>query len=331
MGCAQSCIPNGASLCVPNSSKGTTIAHIKKDMAILLVIFNPSMSKRIIMNYLYTVEQFYLQGLPTYTLELVYEGRKPELAANVPNVFHVKTNSYMFHKENMIRVLEKKIPQKYQKLLFVDADIVWKQSSWYSQISRTLDYYEVVQPFEQGHWLDLTYKKKEISRETVLFMWKDKWDHTLHPGFAWAMRRDWYIKNGFFDYALSGSGDTLSAAHWLNKKFPKGFKSLPTALTAVYAEFCKKPRPQIGYCKGLEVFHLYHGGRANRQYVDRHKMLDVEQDIMLLTHINADGIIEWKDPEYWNPQFLKYFKSRDDDDLSEETKAKPVIKISLSS
>ena len=104
------CVPKGCS-----GSKGT-IAPIKKDMAILLVIFNPSMSKRIIMNYLYTVEQFYLQGLPTYTLELVYEGRKPELAAS-PSVFHVKTNSYMFHKENMIRVLEKKIPQKYQKLL----------------------------------------------------------------------------------------------------------------------------------------------------------------------------------------------------------------------
>jgi hypothetical protein len=309
--------------CVPKTA-------IKKDMAILLVIFNPSMSKRIIMNYLYTVEQFYLQGLPTYTLELVYEGRKPELAAS-PSVFHVKTNSYMFHKENMIRVLEKKIPQKYQKLLFVDADIVWKQSYWYDQISRTLDYYDVVQPFETGHWLDLTYRKKEISRDTVLFMWKDKWDHTLHPGFAWAMRRDWYKANGFFDYALSGSGDTLSTAHWLNKKFPKGFKSLPLSLKHVYVEFCAKPRPQIGYCKGLEVFHLYHGGRANRQYVDRHKMLDVEQDIMELTCINRDGLIEWKDPDYWNPQFLKYFKSRDDDDLSEEPKAKPVIKIAFSS
>jgi hypothetical protein len=313
----------GASLCLP---KGCVPKNaIKKDMAILLVIFNPSMSKRIIMNYLYTVEQFYLQGLPTYTLELVYEGRKPELTSN-PNVFHIKSNSYMFHKENMIRILEKRIPQKYQKLLFVDADIVWKQPNWYDQISRTLDYYDVVQPFETGHWLDLTYRKKETSRDTVLFMWKDKWDHTLHPGFSWAMRRDWYKANGFFDYALSGSGDTLSASHWLNKKFPKGFKSLPLALKSIYAEFCKKPRPQLGYCKGLEVFHLYHGGRANRQYVDRHKILDVEQDILDLTHINADGLIEWNDPEYWNPQFLKYFISRDDDDLSE---GKPIINISF--
>ena len=319
MGCAQSCMPSGcAQSCMPKTA-------IKKDMAILLVIFNPSMSKRIIMNYLYTVEQFYLEDLPTYTLELVYEGRRPELAPS-PSVFHIKGKSYMFHKENMIRILEKRVPQKYKKLLFVDADIVWKQPNWYNQISRSLDYYDVVQPFQIGHWLDLTYRKKEISRETALFMWKDKWDHTLHPGFAWAMRRDWYKGYGFFDYAISGSGDTLSTAHWLNKKFPKGFKSLPIALTSVYAEFCKKPRPSIGYCKGLEVFHLYHGGRANRQYVDRHKILDVKQDIMELTHINADGLIEWNDPDYWNMQFLKYFNSRDDDDLSQSI---PPINISF--
>jgi len=52
----------------------------------------------------------------------------------------------------------------------------------------------------------------------------------------------------------------------------------------------------------------------------------VKQDIMELTHINADGLIEWNDPEYWNMQFLKYFNSRDDDDLSE---SRPPINISF--
>ena len=284
----------------------------KNDMAICLVIFNPNNSKRIIMNYLYTIEQFHLQGLPTYTLELVYEGRKPEISSS-KNVFHVTTNSYMFHKENMIRVLEKKIPSKYKKLLCVDADVIWKRETWYSDISKALDTYDVVQPFERAHWLDLTYKNTELMRETVLHLKDETWNAKYHPGFGWAFRRDWYNSCGFFDYAVSGSGDTLSVGHWLSKKFPKNFKSLPNPMKFQYSKFCKNKPPKIGYCEDLDIYHLYHGSRTNRQYVDRHKMIDVNEDILRLTTKNKDGILEWRDTEHWNPIFLNYFESREDD------------------
>jgi len=283
-----------------------------KDMAICLVVFNSCKTKRILMNYLFTVNQFKLQNLPTFTIELVLGDSKPEIL----DAIHVHSNSHMFHKERLCRLLEKEIPSKYKKLVFMDADLVFNNSSWYYKVSKLLNTYDVVQPFETANWLDLTYRHTIISRKTALLMESDTFDFNFHPGFAWAMKRSWYNKVGFFDYAITGSGDTLSVASWLNKSFSPGFKSRPNALKNKYEEFCKLPKPKITYLKGETVSHLYHGSRENRQYTTRHKLIDIQEDISELLFVNSNGVYEWKRPEIWNPLFLDYFRNRYDDDLS---------------
>jgi hypothetical protein len=265
------------------------------------------------MNYLYTINQFQLKKLPFFTLELVFKDRSPE----IPNAFHVYCDSFIFHKERMCRVLETKIPSKYKKLLFVDSDVIFLNPDWYTDVSKLLDTHDVVQPFETCYWLDLTYTNITLSRKTVLFMKEKEWNYNYHPGFAWAFRREWYRKVGFFDWALSGSGDTLSSAGWMSKQFPKIFKSLPLSLKKVYSDFTSKPLPRITYYKGGEINHLYHGSKTNRQYVDRHKMIEFNQDIRTLITINKDGMYEWIDKAKWNPLFLGYFQNRIDDDVSD--------------
>jgi hypothetical protein len=164
--------------------------------------------------------------------------------------------------------------------------------------------------------MDLTYSHIELSRKSVVEMKSNTWDFKYHPGFAWCMTRDWYNYSGFFDYAVSGSGDTLSSAAWLKKKFPANFQSLPTALKHQYSKFLNKSCPKITHIRGIDVFHLYHGSRDNRQYSIRHKILDVKNDITDLIIINSDGVFEWKHPKLWNPVFSEYFENRKDDSLS---------------
>ena len=284
-----------------------------KDMAVCLIIFNPVQSKRIIMNYLYTVNQFKLQKLPVFTLELVFKNREPE----IHDAFHVRCDSFMFHKERMCRILETKVPSKYKKLLFIDGDVLFANKTWYSDISKLLDTHDVVQPFEKCEWLDLTYTNVTLERKTVLHMKEAIWNYNYHPGFGWAFRREWYRKVGFFDWAVSGSGDTLSSAAWMKKPFPKIFKSLPTSLKPAYSEFSSKPAPRITYYANSKIQHLYHGSKTNRQYVERHKIIDSEPDIRKLVTINKDGMYEWNDTNKWNPLFLEYFQSRIDDDVSD--------------
>jgi len=281
-------------------------------MAICLVIFNPASTKRILMNYHYVVNEFKLRNLPVFTLELVFEGRNPEIA----DAIHVKGNSFMFHKERLCRVLEKKIPKEFTKLAFLDADIIFSDDSWYSSTSALLEEYDVVHPFERAHWLDLTYSKKILTRESVVKMPDEMYNSNYHPGFAWCMRRDWYNKVGFFDWAVSGSGDTLSAIGWLNKKMSLNFRSCPQSITFEFNKFISKEVPRITYLEDIEVSHLYHGNRVNRQYVERHELLNIDVDIKDIIIINEDEIYEWTNPKYWNLLFLDYFKNRNDDDVN---------------
>jgi hypothetical protein len=292
-------------------------AKPSKEMAICFVVFNPAQTKRILMNYYYARSQFELQQLPVFTIELVYEGRTPE----IPDAIHVTTNSYMFHKENLYRVLFNKLPKHYKKLAFLDADVFFKDPSWYDETCKLLDTHDIVQPYETAHWLDLTYAETQLSRKTVLLMPTNKWTFEYHPGFAWCMKRKWFKHNGFFELALSGSADTLSCAAWLKKEFPKGFQSLPKSIRPAYEEYkANLKEPNLTYLKGMDIYHLYHGSRVNRQYAERHKMLDVDTDIRTVTFKNAEGVLQWKEIQVWNPLFLGYFQQRHDDDLSMEVK-----------
>jgi len=250
-----------------------------------------------------------LKDLPTFTIELVYEGRQPE----IKDAFHVTAKSVMFHKENLCRLLEAKIPTKYTKLAFLDADILFNKE-WYKEASRLLDTHDVVQLFSDAHWLD-SKGQITLTRKSVAHMKSEVYDSFFHPGFAWGFRREWYKKHGFFDWAVSGSGDALSVIRWMDKKLPKKYKSIPKAIEGEFKKF--KGFPRLTYLD-VEVSHLYHGARKNRKYVERHMMIDVEQDIRDMITINKDGVYEWKD-ESWNECFMEYFISRKDDEDEEDT------------
>jgi hypothetical protein len=276
-----------------------------QDMAIGLVIFNPAKSIKIIENYYEMIKQFEKFNLPFYTLELVYDG-KPQIC----EAYHIYGKSVMFHKENLCRILETKIPPKYKKIVFLDADIIFDRSDWYLKTSIALDYFNIVQPFEKCYWLD-SKKRIMLERETVLKMTSKKWDYNYHPGFAWAFQREWYKKIGFFDYAVTGSGDTLSAIKWLNKEVPKNYTSLPYPLKNEFSKFCLE-KPTISFIPGI-VRHLFHGSLKNRKYVERHEILNVKEDILDLIYKNSENLFQWKNPEM-SIKLKNYFISRNDDD-----------------
>ena len=90
-----------------------------KDMAIGIVMFNPAKSKRLILNYYEMIK--HLKEYPVFTLELVYPDREPEIS----DAFHIYGKSVMFQKENLCRILERKIPLKFKKIEFIVGDKAW--------------------------------------------------------------------------------------------------------------------------------------------------------------------------------------------------------------
>jgi len=274
------------------------------DMAVCLVYFNSMKSKRILMNYLYTVEKLRTARIPYYTIELCFG--EPE----IKKAIHVSGKSFMFHKERLCRLVERHVSWWYSKVMFLDADIIFNNPKWYSQVSALLYSHDVVQPFEKAVWLDITYKQPLIERYSVAGMdRKGEYDSKFHPGFAWAFNRSWYRKVGFFDYGITGSGDTLSVAAWLNVPFKPTY--LQEALKPAFDEFNKLPKPKLGNIRGT-VYHLWHGIRENRKYLERHLILDGVSDVRDILVLNKDGVFELTDSKI-NEKLEEYFISRHDD------------------
>lgn len=298
------------------------------DMAVLLSFFNPCDSKRVLMNFLYTFNWIKAQGIPVYAIELTFEGQQPSIAEE--NVIHVSSNSYFFVKECLYRILETHVPSKYTKLLFLDADVYYKESNWYNVISTSLDTHECVQAYETLKYLDLSYKHIHKVMKTCMLNPDNLYNVDYATGLSWGMQRSYYNATGFYDYCIVGNSDLISVLHFVGKLLVEDTLSLILRLHEdKHKEYIQKPQPKsVGYCK-LTAYHLYHGSLDNRNYWNRNFIFNrIPSNIHELITTNKDGVFEWKTTELldtWNPIMLSYFKARSDDDISLES-----IEVSLS-
>jgi hypothetical protein len=286
----------------------------RRDVAVLLVFFDYIGSARILINYLFMVEKLKLADIPVFTLELVLYGKKPK----IKDAQHVYGSSYLFQKEHLIRLLERSIPRYYTKLACLDADVLFENPNWYDDLSVLLDSNHAVQCFDVSTWLDLTYTMVDRKSASCLVADKSKrfWENqkqALHPGFGWAFRRKFYRQVGFFDEAVIGSGDTIFAYGLLHYSVKEN-----DIESRIYKEACinwmkKFKSRKYDYLKG-ELYHLYHGPRANRQYVSRYEAFKDVKNIKDVISTNEYGVCELTDPVL-NNAMLEFFKTRDDDGL----------------
>ena len=277
------------------------------DMAVILVYFNPVNYKRPIQNILLVKHALDKAGIPTFIAELA-RGATPFLFAPADTIFHVRTESYMFYKENLIRYAEARIPAAFTKICAMDADIFYDTPDWYSTISTALDTKTVVQPFKTATWLDIDFTHLQTKPNAI-----DP-PHAGHQGFVYAFDREFFRRFGLEDRCTtSTSGDTLLLTDLIGSPSTDPYMSL---FRAAHDKTGLRP----GSCD-LNIYHLNHGMLAKRHYSDlRQAWLDVFSRLHITSIDDVqirreDGILEWK-PEFrteFNSRMLAYFKSRGDD------------------
>jgi hypothetical protein len=278
------------------------------DTAVLMVFFNPAQSFRIIQNLLYIKHKLDAARIPYFIGELAYNDA-PHILTPADNIFHMRSTSYMFAKENIAQtMLQKTSVAAYSKYVLLDCDVVFENPVWLDAISTMLDSYDVVQGFTYVNLLNLQFKPIAVKTSLVNDNIRG------HSGFVWAFRRDWWLRvRGLYEYALIGGGDKC-LAHTAGVKLawiPKPYQyDIPEPQTDT----------RFAYLPGT-IWHLPHGALEKRKYIERS---DVLADAMKRLHIlnlrdaverNADGIFEWRPPykTIMNALMFNYFKSREDD------------------
>ena len=157
-----------------------------------------------------------LSNIPFYISEVAFYN-EPFLFKKESNIFQYRSESYLFYNENLNNIIvNKKLPDKFTKLLFLDADIFFENVNWYTYISNKLDSVDILIPFKNAFWLNANYKVERKRRNYIDS--KDieiNWDKD-HVGFCLAVNRKEFHRIPVYETFIIG-GDTQVILYLKNK------------------------------------------------------------------------------------------------------------------
>jgi hypothetical protein len=313
------------------------VEDIKDPLYVIAVISNP---RRFNSRYdLYENFAKYIadSGAILVTVEVAF-GDRPFEVTSEDNPFHVqlRTETELWHKENMINIGISRLPQDWKYVAWVDADITFARHDWVAETIHMLQHHHVVQMFSVAQ--DLSPDFEPFNKRTGFIA---AWVETgrcmdtsgrpnyfgflnSHPGYAWAATR-YAIDTvgGLYEEAILGAGDHHMACCLVGE--PDA--SLPLDLHPEYhasvhrwAERAAVLDRNVGFVAGL-VNHHWHGKKKDRRYNDRWKIL-VDNLFDPVKHIykDAQGLMRFAHnvSHKLRDGVRNYFRARNEDSIDME-------------
>lgn len=292
------------------------------DLGAVVAFFSPSDYVLPKKNLQRVLAQLCDANIPVIVAQVVRPDKTPEpVPAGVVNrVWY--SNHTLFWKENLWNLGAQILPTK--KLLFIDADVIFAASDWPQKISRALDEYDLIQPFENCVWLNQNHDGVELRRKSAAVALHARMHprpDEYHPGFAWAARRESFVRmGGWYEFHPAGGGDTVTSYALAETEYgEQWFSNLRTESYVWKRQSFRRYRARvqnanlkIGYLAGDTVQHLWHGAREFRRYIGRLVFMpQIGFDEYPLQH-RPDGLLEWSD-EAHNLGAQAYFDQRRED------------------
>lgn len=302
---------------------------LEKKLHVIAVISNPALfARRYILTKQFLRRMEEDENIIIYVVELAYKNQNYYITdSKNPKHLQLRTETPLWHKENMINIAVKKLlPSSWKAMAWIDADIEFENTTWSIDTLKILNgYKDIVQIFSHAIDMDTDesamkiftgfgyqYEKRQSYNKNSQNFW--------HPGYGWAITRAAYDRiGGLYEHAILGSGDNIMSLSLINN----GLKAINEFSTDEYKNSIKEYQQKIrtlrlGYVPGV-IRHYYHGSKKNRQYNDRWKIL-TDNGYDPVKHITYDknGLIL---PTIHAPidmleQINKYFYERNEDEFN---------------
>lgn len=293
---------------------------------VVTTLFNPAGYKSLTQNYNRFARHIREAGVNLLTAELTYPGQTP----NIEGALHLEAQSVMWHKERLLNLAIRQLPDECDMVAWIDADVLFTNYNWVEQTIDRLTRHPVVQMFEQCIMLD---PDGDYYKEAFGFAFSlasgfldnpgDRYTYHngnfKHPGFAWAARRDtinaW---GGLYDRHILGGGDFQMGLALVGDQDSNWYTRFGTTFQQDMLEWShnaiKVTGGSLGYVPGM-IMHMWHGHSEDRQYVERSKCL-VDYQFDPKTDIIADdnGLWRWNtDKQAMHAKVAEYFATRRED------------------
>lgn len=298
-----------------------------KDICIVMCFFNPLGYSNPQKNIITVCKELDKTNIPYYIIELVYQNQKSFLTNSFKTV---SGKSAFFSKENLWNIVEKSIPDKYTKIIFMDCDVLFTDPNWVDKVSDKLNIYKIIHASEfmyrditsNNIYESISLNEINIKHSIVKALkTNNEFDFNIyHPGYNICIDRNTLHKiGGFFEIAYGTAGDTLFWMCLLNFKRPyccglfcaPRFKKIKEAYIEYKNNFNKICNSNdIDYIENNHLLHMYHGSLNNRAYGQQDRFIRGPLEL----YKNEDGVIEINIIHPTIKDLTSYFQHRQDDD-----------------
>ena len=292
--------------------------------AVILAFFQPVIFELPQRHLHATVQTMHAQGIPLVVVQAVYPGQNPQRIPEVIPQKTYRTKSLVFHKERLWNLAATELTDA-ENLIFLDADLVFSRSDWLERCLDSLKDFDIIQPFSEARWLDdrgLVDMVRPPASDAINAGLKPALKY-YHPGFGWGLTRDAFNRlGGFYDLSVAGNSDALFALSLRDNILHDavsswfGNKQDATVRCKSYQDYKRNAVSldlKVGTPKGVEVTHLWHGYRENRNYVQRGNLFPRREDGEYAVHTAENGLLEWDDVLRGNQSVQSYFSGKKDD------------------
>lgn len=274
-------------------------------------------------------------GAVLVTVEQAF-GDRPHVVTEKNNPYHIQVRSFfeLWHKENMMKLGIQALPDDWQYVAWVDADVMFSRPDWVNETIEQLQCYMFLQMFSFAQDLSPRYEVLK-THESFIHQWYHKSESfnpngsysNGHPGYAWAARREALdAVGGLIDWAILGAADRHMACSLIghaDQSLPKAvFPKMSEGYRYLLKEWERRAESRIkrdvGYMAGT-IQHMYHGPKVKRGYASRWRILtDHQYNPLRDLYTATDGLYQLDDDNIkLRDAIRRYFRSRQEDSIDE--------------
>ena len=290
--------------------------HLPGELAVVCVFWNPAGWHSLHRNYLRFLHEMRWWGVPTFNVEVAYDGQEfatPDAWLQIRG----GDQNRLWQKERLINLAVERLPERFDKVAWIDADMVFLDPRWPERVCETLEHYPVVQCWQTWHCAG-SLGQIESTKICVGHL-GERYTSNVNccPGGAWAARRTvWPL----YDRHIVGSGDSMMVEGWTGHLAKRCLRMMNEPMARHFREWSAnayaKVQSQIACLPG-DAMHLYHGRLQDRQYHARwYPVIDGGYDPATHVEVDENGLLAWTDEA--SPELVRwvanYFATRLEDD-----------------
>jgi hypothetical protein len=301
------------------------------DLCVVTCYYNPEGYRTKLDNYLVFEQTMRSSGINLVTVECSMGGRDFELPEQ-EGLVRIRGRDVMWQKERLLNIAIANVAGQFQKIAWLDCDLLFTNPDWAVETSQALNRYPVLQPFDtvvrlpRGAMDDSEGSERwrgfgaAYSEDPHALLSGDFMRHG-HTGFAWAARKEILADRGLYDGCVAGSGDHMMAHAFAGDWHGRCIRRIFGDNSAHWRHFAawskaiySGVRASVGHVPGT-LLHLWHGDTENRRYVHRNRDLagfgfDPRADVA----IGPSGCWEWNSAKPELHQWaMNYFGLRKED------------------